>query len=112
MDESAKELTGGYEVVKMGAAKLSPVSGQIAGATRQGLLREFEIKALNVPVPHRAELYLVENEKGRWFIVAQSPNEDWDAQKAGFQVMFDSLSIGGETAASGSAKATDSANKK
>lgn len=100
--EGAKEMTGGYEVVKLGEAKISPVSAQIAGAARQGLVREFDIKALGFPVPHRAEHYLIETTDEKWFIVAQASKEDWDKVKDGIQTIFDSLSLG--TAASSGGK--------
>lgn len=91
--EGAKEVTGGYEIVKLGEAKFSPASASIAGVVQQGLVREFDIKALGFPVPHRAEHYLIETGGARWFIVAQASKEDWDKVKNGFQTIFDSLSL-------------------
>ena len=93
LNEGAKDLTGGYEVVKLGAANTSPISTQIGRISRQGLLREFDVKALDVPVPHRAEQYLVETDKDKWFVVAQASKEDWDGVKEGFKTIFDSLSF-------------------
>jgi hypothetical protein len=93
MGETTKELTGGIEVVKVGEVKTGSVEAQIAGATRRGLRREFDIKALGIPVPHRADYYLIENDKEKWFIVAQAAQEDWDSVKIGFQTIFDTISI-------------------
>ncbi len=88
-----KEITGGYDVVKVGDAKISPVTAQIAGASRAGLRREFDIKVLSLPVPHRAEHYLIENGGEKWFVVAQASQEDWDEVKEGFQTIYESLSL-------------------
>ena len=93
-------MTGGVEVFKMDDGKLNPVEASIAGETRRGLAREFDIKVLSIPVPHRAESFLIEAENEKWFIVAQSSKEDWDKLKVGFQTIFDSLSLK-ITAASG-----------
>jgi len=102
-DSEMQKMTGGYEVLKMGAAKTSPITAQIAGASRSGLLREFDIKALGFPVPHRAEHYLIEIGEEKWFVVAQASKEDWDKVKEGLQVIYDTVSFG--------ATASEDANK-
>jgi hypothetical protein len=98
MSQEAKDLTGGVEIVKMGEAKTTSSETQIAGALRHGLRREFDIKVLGVPVPHRAEYYLIENNEEKWFIVVQSPKEDWDGLQVGFKTILDSISIKPATA--------------
>lgn len=101
MSEEAKTMTGGVEIIKMDAGKLTPVESRIAGIARRGLAREFDIKALNFPVPHRAENFLIENENEKWFLVAQSPKENWEGVKSGFQIIYDTFQIGQTSAESG-----------
>ncbi len=93
MKEETKTMTGGVEVFKMDNGKLKPVEALIAGEKRRGLAREFDIKVLNISVPHRAETFLIEGRNEKWFIVAQSSKEDWDKLKVGYQTIFDSLSF-------------------
>ena len=93
MQEETKTMTGGVGVFKMDDGNLTPVEAQIAGTGRRGLAREFNIKVLNFPVPHRAETFLVEAGNEKWFIVSQSSKEDWEKLKTGFQTIFDSLSL-------------------
>ncbi len=93
MKEETQKMTGGVNVFKVDDGNLSPVEARIAGETRRGLAREFDIKVLNLPVPHRAETFLAENENEKWFFVAQSSKEDWEKLKPDFQAIFDSLSL-------------------
>lgn len=112
-NEGAKEVTGGFEVVKMEDAATKPVAAQIAGETRNGLVREFDAKVLGMPVPHRVEYYMVEAGAERWFVVAQASKEDWEKSKNGFQTIFDSLSFGTATEAeSGNRSSTPPSKKK
>lgn len=99
MQQETQNMTGGVNVFKVDDGNLSPVEARIAGETRRGLAREFDIKVLNLPVPHRAETFFAENENEKWFLVAQSSKEDWEKLKDGFQTIFDSLSL--TTAAQG-----------
>ena len=96
-----KEMTGGYDVVKIGEAQTSPTAAQIGGVPRAGLLRDFDIKALGIPVPHRAEHYLIEIGDAKWFITAQAPKEDWNSVNEGFQTIYNSLSFGQAASAKG-----------
>lgn len=98
-NDEAKKMTGGYDVVTFGDAKMSPATAQIAGAARTGLLREFDIKAIGIPVPHRAEHFLIENGAEKWFVVAQASKENWNGVREGFQTIYDSLSFGAADAA-------------
>ena len=93
MQEETKTMTGGVGVFKMNDGNLTPVEAQIAGAVRRGLAREFDIKVLNFPVPHRAETFLIEAGNEKWFVVSQSSKEDWEKLKIGFQTIFDTLSL-------------------
>ncbi len=104
MKEEAKSMTGGVEVFKMDDGNLNPVEAQIGGVARRGLAREFDIKVLNIPVPHRSETFLIENENEKWFVVAQSSKEDWEKLRVGFQTIYNSLSFA-STPQSGGGKA-------
>lgn len=93
MKEETKTMTGSVEVFAMDDGKLSSVETRIVGETRRGLAREFDIKVLSLPVPHRAETFTMENQTEKWFFVAQSSVEDWEKLRVGFQTVFDSLSL-------------------
>ena len=93
MKKGAKDLTGGVEVISVDDGKTMPSEAQIAGALRQGLAREFDVKALGTPVPHRAEYYLLENDKERWFFTRQASKDNWDETKDGFQTILDSFPV-------------------
>lgn len=93
MKEEIETMTGGVEVFKTDDGKLNSVEVSIAGEKRRGLAREFDIKVLNIPVPHRAETFLIEIGNEKWFLVAQSSKEDWGKLKIGYQTIFDSLSF-------------------
>ena len=109
MKQEAETMTGGVKVFKMDDGILSSVEARIAGATRHGLAREFDIKALSVLVPHRAETFSIENPTEKWFFVRQSSKEDWEKLKIGFQTIFDSLTF--ETAARSGGRNNSSQNQ-
>lgn len=93
MKNSTKDITGGIEIVSMDDGKTVPSDALIFGVMRHGLAREFEVKALGTPVLHRAEYYLIENDKEKWFVTIQSSKEDWDSVKEGFQTILDSFPV-------------------
>ena len=101
MNEEAKKMTHGIEVLKTSEGNLSPVETVINGAMRKGLAREFDVEILSIPVPHRSETFMLETKTQTWFFVAQSSKEDWGSLKNGFQTIFESLAVETETQSGG-----------
>jgi hypothetical protein len=71
----------------------SAVQSTVAGELRDGVERNFVIRVLGQPVPHRARTFRVESEGSVVFLVQQAATEDWARVEPGFDLISSSLAL-------------------
>jgi hypothetical protein len=71
----------------------SAVQATVAGELRDGVERNFVIRVLGQPVPHRARTFRVASESWVVFLVLQAATEDWARVAPGFDLISSSLAL-------------------
>jgi len=70
-----------------------PIEQEISGVATQGVREQFIIELLGVEVPHRRTYFTVEGTNDVGFLIAQTAEEDIHLVQAGFELIWNSVSI-------------------
>ena len=83
----------GVKPVTAQGSEPSAVQSVVAGVLRDGVERNFVIRVLGEPVPHRARTFRIEDADSVVFLFAQASTEDWSKVAPGFDLIASTLAL-------------------